>query len=152
MVTRAIARYIRIAPRKTRKVIDLVRGLPVLKAEAILNSVNRRPSAYIKRLLGSALDSASKRFHLSPADLYISLIKADQGPMLKRYRAASMGRATAIKHRTTHITLELDKVVEPERKTVKMSSYAKVSEGRQGIKEVKAKDKKEKTRQSKKET
>jgi len=116
MVTRAIARYLRISPRKTRKVIDLVRGLPVVKAEAVLDVVDKRPTIYVKRLLRSAIDSASKRFSLSPADLYISLIKADQGPMLKRFRAASMGRATTIKHRTTHIVIELERIKRPEKK------------------------------------
>jgi len=119
MVTKAIARYVRISPRKTRKVVDLVRGLPAPKAEAILDTLEKRPTLYIKRLLLSALDSADKRFHASPADLYISLIKVDQGPMLKRYRAASMGRATMIKHRTSHITLELDRIKRPEKRVDK---------------------------------
>ncbi len=116
MVIKAIARYIRISPRKTRKVIDLVRGLPVVKAEAILTTLNKRPTLYIKRLLHSAVDGADKRFSISPANLYISSIKADQGPMLKRFRAASMGRATMIRHRTTHITLELGEIKRPEKK------------------------------------
>ncbi len=116
MVIKAIARYIRISPRKTRKVIDLVRGLPVVKADAILSTLNKRPTLYIKRLLHSAVDGADKRFSISPANLYISSIKADQGPMLKRFRAASMGRATMIRHRTTHITLELEEIKRPEKK------------------------------------
>lgn len=116
MVARAIARYIRISPRKTRKVVDLVKGLSTVKAEVILNTVNKRPALYIKRLLRSALDSADKKHSLSPADLYISSIRADQGPMLKRYRAASMGRATMIRHRTTHLILELDKIKRPVKK------------------------------------
>ena len=116
MVTRAIARYIRVSPRKTRKVIDLIRGLPAVKAEAVLDNIERRPTIYIKRLLRSAIDSADKKLNLSPADLYISLIKADQGPILKRHRAMSMGRAGMIKHRTTHITLELERINVPEKK------------------------------------
>ncbi len=118
MISRAIARYIRTSPRKTRKVIDLVRGLPVVKAQIILGSINRRQTVYVKRLLHSALDSADKRFSLSASDLFISSIRADAGPMLKRYRAASMGRATMIKHRTSHIILELDKIKRIEKKVV----------------------------------
>lgn len=116
MIARAIARYIRVSPRKTRKVIDLIRGLPAVKAEAVLDNVARRPTIYIKRLLRSAIDSADKKLNLSPADLYISLIKADQGPTLKRHRAMSMGRAGMIRHRTTHITLELERINVPEKK------------------------------------
>lgn len=130
MVTRAIARYIRISPRKTRKVIDLVRGMPVVKAEALLKTLQKRPCVYISRLLSSAVDSADKNSHLSPADLRISLIKADQGPMLKRYRAASMGRATMIRHRTSHITLELDRIKRP----VEIKKQPVASEGKQAVK------------------
>ncbi|MBU1062044.1 MAG: 50S ribosomal protein L22 [Candidatus Omnitrophica bacterium] len=118
MLTRAIARYIRDSPRKTMKVIDIVRGLPVVKAEALLDMMDKKPTIYIKRLLKSAVDSADKRFSVSPADLYISLIQADKGPMLKRYRAMTMGRAGMIKHRTTHITLELERIIRPEKKVV----------------------------------
>ncbi len=130
MVTRAIARYIRVSPRKTRKVIDLVRGMPVVKAEALLETLQKRPCVYIKRLLSSAIDSADKNSHLSPADLRISLIKADQGPMLKRYRAASMGRATMIRHRTSHITLELDRIKRP----VESKKQPTVTEKKQTVK------------------
>ncbi|NQV04693.1 MAG: 50S ribosomal protein L22 [Candidatus Omnitrophica bacterium] len=130
MVTRAIARYIRISPRKTRKVIDLVRGMPVVKAEALLKTLQKRPCVYITRLLSSAIDSADKNSHLSPADLRISLIKADQGPMLKRFRAASMGRATMIKHRTSHITLELDRI----KKSIEIKKQPAVSEAKQAVK------------------
>lgn len=116
MITRVRARYLRISPRKTRQVIDLIRGKSIMQAEAILSYVNKRPALYIKRLMSSAVDSADKKFHLSPAELIVSVIKADVGPLLKRHRAASMGRATEILHRTTHLTIELDKIVQ---KTVK---------------------------------
>ncbi len=116
MLTRAIARYIRTSPRKARKIADLVRGLPVTKAQIILGSVERRPTSYINRLLHSALDAADKRFSLGASDLYISSLRVDGGPMLKRYRAASMGRATMIRHRTSHIILELEKIKRPEKK------------------------------------
>ncbi|MFH1854277.1 MAG: 50S ribosomal protein L22 [Candidatus Omnitrophota bacterium] len=126
MVSRAIARYIRISTRKTGKVLDLIRGLSVPKAEIVLDTINKRAAFHIKQLLRSALDSAEKRFKLSAADLFISMAKADKGPMLKRFRAASMGRATMIKHRTTHITLELDKIKKPENKTVEKEVKKKV--------------------------
>jgi len=118
MITKASAKYIRISTRKTRKVMDLVRGMPVVKAEALLSNLSKRPCLYIKRVLKSAVDSADKRFHIPASSLYISLIKADQGPLIKRFKAASMGRATEFLHRTTHIILELDKIKFSEKKTV----------------------------------
>lgn len=116
MVSKASAKYIRISTRKTRKVMDLVRGMPAVKADALLNNLSKRPCLYIKRVLKSAVDAADKRFHVPASSLYISLIKADQGPLIKRFRAASMGRATEILHRTTHIILELDKIKVHEKK------------------------------------
>ena len=96
--------------------MDLIRGMPAVKADALLNNLSKRPCLYIKRVLKSAVDSADKRFHVPASSLYISLIKADQGPLIKRFRAASMGRATEILHRTTHIILELDKIKVQEKK------------------------------------
>jgi len=118
MVSKASAKYIRIGTRKVRKVMDLVRGMPAVKADALLNHLNKRPCLYIKRVLRSAVDSADKRFHIPASSLYISMIKADQGPIIKRFRAASMGRATEFLHRTTHIILELDKIKVQEKKPI----------------------------------
>ena len=126
MVTKVIARYIRTSPRKTRKVIDLIRGKSVLKAEVILDTINKRPSIYVKRLLRSAIDSADKNHKISPADLYISSVRADQGPMFKRFRAASMGRASMIKHRTTHIMMELEKIKRQEKKVEEVKPEKKL--------------------------
>ena len=118
MITKASAKYIRISPRKTRKVMDLVRGMSVIKADAILSNLSKRPCLYIRRVLKSAVDSADKLFHVPASSLYISLIKADQGPIIKRFKAASMGRASEFLHRTSHIIIELDKIKVPEKKAV----------------------------------
>ena len=98
--------------------MDLVRGMNVVKAEALLNNLSKRPCLYIKRVLKSAVDSADKLFHIPASGLYISLIKADQGPLIKRFRAASMGRASEFLHRTSHIIIELDKIKVPEKKVI----------------------------------
>lgn len=119
MITKASAKYIRIGPRKVRKVMDLVRGMSAVKADALLSNLSKRPCIYIKRVLKSAVDSADKLFHIPASSLYISMIKADQGPLIKRFRAASMGRASEVLHRTTHIILELDKIKVQEKKIIK---------------------------------
>ena len=118
MLTKSSAKYIRISPRKTRQVMDLVRGMNVVKADAILSNLSKRPCLYIRRVLKSAVDSADKLFHIPASSLYISLIKADQGPIIKRFKAASMGRASEFLHRTSHIMIELDKIKIPEKKIV----------------------------------
>jgi len=146
MVTRVIARYLRVSPRKASNVTNLIKGKSVIKALLLLDAIEKRPTIYIKRLLNSAIDSADKKAHLLPADLYISLIKADKGPMLKRFRAASMGRATMIKHRTAHVTLELSKIVRPE---PKKETSDKGQGTRKAKKQVKAVAKKQKATTSK---
>ena len=108
MISKAISRYIRISPRKTRLVADLVRGKPIDEAQAILMNVNKKATLYIKETLNSAVSNATRNPEISPSDLYISKITIDGGPMFKRYKAGSMGRAMMIRHRTSHILVELD--------------------------------------------
>lgn len=111
MITRAKARFLRISPRKMRQVIKLIKGRNVVEALALLDVIEKRPALYIKRVLKSAIADAEKKARLKPGELYISKILADGGPMWKRYRAASMGRATMIRRRTCHITVELEKKI-----------------------------------------
>ena len=128
MITKASAKYIRIGPRKVRKVMDLVRGMSAVKADALLSNLSKRPCIYIKRVLRSAVDSADKLFHIPASSLYISMIKADPGPIIKRFRAASMGRASEWLHRTTHIMLELDKIKVPEKHITKIAEKTEKAE------------------------
>lgn len=108
MISRAIARFNRISPRKTRLVADAVRGKGVDEARAILMNLNKRPCLYVKEVLDSAVANAARNPDILPGDLRISKITIDGGPMLKRYRAGSMGRAMMIRHRMSHIIVELD--------------------------------------------
>ncbi len=109
MIAKAIARHVRVSPRKVRLVIDLIRGKSTTQAMDILFNVNKGSKQPVEKVLKSALSNAETK---SPSteiqSLYISKITADGGPMLKRYRAAAMGRATLIHKRTTHILIELD--------------------------------------------
>lgn len=108
MVTRAIARYIRITPRKFRQIIPFVKGRNPEEAIAILANVNKRASIYAIELLKSAVANAKRVEGIDASTLYISHIVANPGPQLKRFRAASMGRASQIRKRTSHIVIELD--------------------------------------------
>lgn len=115
MISKATAKYIRITPRKFRQIIPLIKGKQVEYAIAMLASVNKKASVYAIEVLKSALDNA-KRLNrdIDTSRLYVSKLIADGGPMLKRYRAASMGRANAIKKRTSHIHVELDEIKGPK--------------------------------------
>jgi large subunit ribosomal protein L22 len=107
VIVQAKGNFLRVSPRKTRQIIDLIRGQEVNKALSILANVNKRPRYYIEKILKSAISNAKQK-GLQEQQLYISKIVADEGPMWKRYRAAAFGRATMIRKRTSHIKIELD--------------------------------------------
>lgn len=107
MVTRAVLRYVRISPRKVRPVIPLIKGKSPDEAIAILFSVKKKASQYLIDLLNSAVANARRMQGVDVESLYISNLVASGGPQMKRFRAASMGRAGMIRKRTSHITLEL---------------------------------------------
>lgn len=109
LVSKAYARYIRVSPRKTRQVTDLIRGEKVIRALAILANINKGAKVYVEKVLRSALSNARQNPQVLPEELIISKITADIGPTLKRYRAAAMGRATMIRHRMTHLSVELSR-------------------------------------------
>lgn len=107
LISKAYAKYIRVSPRKMRLVIDLVRGEKVDRALVILVNLNKGAKVYVQKLITSAVSNAKSNPAVSVDQLFISKITADNGPVLKRFRAAAMGRATTIRHRTTHLTVEL---------------------------------------------
>jgi len=109
LASKAYIKYIRISPRKVRTVIDLVRGEKVGSALAVLENVNKRAKTCVLKALKSAIHNATVNPVVKAEELFISKINADTGPMLKRYRAAAMGRAAPIRHRTTHLAIELSK-------------------------------------------
>ena len=107
MIAHAKGRYIRVAPMKIRQVIDLIRGKDVVSSLAILTHTNKGSSKTIAKILNSAISNARQK-GLTEDQLFISKITADQGPMWKRFRAASFGRAASILKRTSHLVIELD--------------------------------------------
>ena len=119
MLARAEGKYIRIPSTKVRLVIDLIKGKTVEEAGAILNEVNKRACRPLAKVLNSAFSNvnANRQEKLLEKDVFISKMTANEGPMLQRYRAATMGRASSIRHRTSHIYVELEQV--PAKKEVK---------------------------------
>lgn len=109
MVSRAIARYIRMSPTKLRRVADLVRGRDVIESIGILSNLNKRACGPLGKIVKSALANALKiNPSIKESQLYISKIEVGDGPTWKRYRAAAMGRGVRIRKRTSHITVEID--------------------------------------------
>jgi large subunit ribosomal protein L22 len=107
MIVKAEQKHIRISPPKVRQVIDCIRGKDVLMAQAILQSMNKRPAVPVGKILASAIANAKVK-GFNPEQLYISKIICNVGPSWKRFKAAAFGRATSILRRTAHVKIELD--------------------------------------------
>jgi large subunit ribosomal protein L22 len=105
MRTRAQAKYVRQSPYKVRRVLDLVRGLPVEQARGVLKFTNRRSAPTIRKVLDSAVANAEHNLALDADELFVAEAYADEGPTLKRWRPRARGRATRINKRTSHITI-----------------------------------------------
>lgn len=105
----ASARYVRITPMKARRVVEMVRGLPVDDALAILQFAPQAASETVYKVLESAVANAATTEGLDTGDLVIAGAQVDEGPTMKRWRPRAQGRATRINKRTSHITL----VVQP---------------------------------------
>ncbi len=111
MEIKASVNYLRIAPRKTRLVSDLVRGMDVEKAKATLQFAKQKAAKPILKLLDLAIADAKNNYHLDKKNiknLYIKSITVDEGPKLKRWMPVSRGTAHQIQKKTSHITLILD--------------------------------------------
>ncbi|OTA40777.1 MAG: 50S ribosomal protein L22 [Symbiobacterium thermophilum] len=105
MEVKASARFVRIAPRKVRVVIDLVRGKSVNEALALLKFIPKRASEPVAKVIASAAANAEHNFNLNKDNLYIAKAYVDQGPTLKRYHPRQRGQAFPILKRTSHITV-----------------------------------------------
>ena len=101
----ATAKTVRIAARKARLVIDLIRGRDVAEALAILEFTPRSGSPIIEKVLKSAIANAEHNYDLDAQNLYVSKAYVNEGPTLKRFRPRAQGRAGRILKRTSHITV-----------------------------------------------
>jgi ribosomal protein L22 len=106
-VVRAQAKYVRSSARKARLVCDHIRGKSVEEARAILAHTPRAVARDWSKLLESAIANAEHNHELVGEDLYVQAVHADEGPTIRRYRPRAMGRATKIRKRTAHLTIQL---------------------------------------------
>ena len=105
MEARAKARYVRVTPRKARRVVDLIRGMPADQAQATLAFAPQSASDPIGKVLASAIANAGHDSHLDARSLVVSRAWVDEGPTLKRFRPRAQGRGYRINKRTSHITV-----------------------------------------------
>jgi large subunit ribosomal protein L22 len=102
---KAVVRFSRIAPRKARQVIDMIRGKKVGDAQTILKFTPRFAAEIISKVLNSAIANAENNHKMNRDNLYVSEAYVDQGPTMKRFMPRAQGRASAIHKRTSHITI-----------------------------------------------
>ena len=107
MEAKAIAKYVRVSPRKAGQICSLVRGKNVDEALAILKFTPRGAAADIAKVVKSAKANAENNHEMNAENLYRASIVANPGPPLKRFMPRAQGRATMIRKRTSHIEVVL---------------------------------------------
>ena len=107
-VARASARYLRVSPRKARRIIDIVRGTKVTEALDVLRFDEHAASEDVYKVVLSAASNAEHNQRLDRDSLWISEAFVDEGPTLKRFRPRAQGRAYRIRKRTSHVTVVVE--------------------------------------------
>ena len=107
MEAKAHLRYARISPRKVSIVLDLIRNKPVEYAMAVLKNTPKSACEYLEKLLKSAMANAINNYQMDASRLYISECFVCPGPILKRIRPMSKGRAYRIEKRSAQVTIVL---------------------------------------------
>ncbi len=107
MEFKAVAKYVRISPRKVRVIVGAVKGKPVEDGLSALKFMPQKAAGLVAKVLHSAVANADAQSGVDVDDLVIRNITADQGPTLKRFRARARGRGARILKRTSHITVIL---------------------------------------------
>ncbi len=102
---KASVQTVRIAPRKVRLVVDLIRGKKIGEAVAILRLTPKAASPVVEKVLNSAIANAEHNYEMDLENLIVSEVFVDEGPTMKRFRPRAQGRASAINKRTSHITI-----------------------------------------------
>lgn len=124
----AVARFVRVSPRKARRVVDLVRGKSVADALDILRWAPQAASEPLAKVIASAAANAQNNNGLDPATLVVATVYADEGPTAKRIRPRAQGRAFRIRRRTSHITVIVESRPSKDQRSAK-SSRARRAEG-----------------------
>src|SRR5262245_3594465 len=140
MEARAQARYVRVTPRKARRVVDLIRELPASEAQAVLAFAPQAASDPIGKVLASAIANAEAVGRADRESLVVSRAWVDEGPTLKRFRPRAQGRAYRINKRTSHIT-----VIISEQETMAPPPPARRRRGQAAVKDARPAEKEQPT-------
>jgi large subunit ribosomal protein L22 len=106
--SKAVAKFVRITPRKVRVVLDLIRGKNVAEAFAILKFTPKAGAVVVEKVLRSAVANAENNKGMNRANLYVAECTASNGPIMKRIQPRAQGRAYRINKRMSHLTVILD--------------------------------------------
>ncbi|MFP4071005.1 MAG: 50S ribosomal protein L22 [Desulfovibrionales bacterium] len=110
MEAKAVARYIRISPRKARLVADNIKGKPVEDALSILTYTPKKAAEVLSKVLHSAIANAEQVPGVDVDSLFVKRVTVDEGPTWKRIMPRAMGRAYRIRKRTSHITIIVEEL------------------------------------------
>ena len=108
MESRAVAKYVRVSPQKSRLIMEQIRGMKVEEALNLLSFAPQKGAFILKKLINSAVANAGQNSNVDVDNLFVKRVFADEGPTSKRFRPRAMGRATRIRKRTSHLTVILD--------------------------------------------
>lgn len=108
--SRAVLRNLRIAPRKVRLVVNLVKGKPVQYALDLLKNTNKRSAPIVAKMIESAIANATQKSTVDVDRLIVAEGFVDGGSSLKRWLPRAQGRATPIQKRTSHVTIKLKEI------------------------------------------
>ncbi len=129
MAVKAVAKGVRLSPRKVSVVAALVRGRSVEDALTILEHTPRRSALAVKKAIMSARANADHNHDYKPATLYITEINVTPGPRLKRYRPSARGRAFPFQRKSSHIRVVVDgEKREPKKPAAKVNKVAAAKE------------------------
>jgi large subunit ribosomal protein L22 len=113
-------RFARIAPRKARLLMDLIRGRDVDDALSLLRFSKQRASGMVEKVVRSAVANVNEQQEVAPRNtLYVAKAWADPGPVIKRFQPKDRGKAYAIMKRTSHLCIAIDERDETKRNAKK---------------------------------
>jgi large subunit ribosomal protein L22 len=135
--TKASAKYVRSSASKVRVVLDNIRGLPVRRADEVLQFTDREAARLVRKVLASAVANASDMnsgaFIADAEELYVKACFADEGPTLKRFTPRARGRAGRINKRTAHITVVVDRLDDDRLEVVQAREARRTAAGRRRV-------------------